>query len=131
MTSDTGHIAIIGMSGRFPGASDLKQYWTNLAAGVESISFFSNEQLLASGLSMDQFSGGTYIPAKGIVKGASEFDAKAFDFSERDATLMDPQFRVFLEVVLTALEDAGDVGDGDRRTGVFAGAGPNTYQDYL
>ncbi len=131
MTSDTGHIAIIGMSGRFPGASDLKQYWTNLAAGVESISFFSDEQLLASGLSMDQLSGATYVPAKGIVEGASEFDAKAFDFSERDATLMDPQFRVFLEVVLTALEDAGDVGDGDRRTGVFAGAGPNTYQDYL
>ena len=131
MVSDYGHVAIIGMSGRFPGASDLKQYWTNLATGVESISFFSNEQLLALGLSMDQFSGATYIPAKGIVDGASEFDASAFDFSERDACLMDPQFRVFLEVVLTALEDGGDVGDADRRTGVFAGAGPNTYQDYL
>src|SRR5215212_3208654 len=131
MVSDSGHVAIIGMSGRFPGASDLKQYWTNLVAGVESISFFSDEQLLASGLSMDQFSGTSYIAAKGIVNGASEFDARAFDFSERDACLMDPQFRVFLEIVLTALEDAGDAGDADRRTGVFAGAGPNTYQDYL
>jgi acyl transferase domain-containing protein len=131
MTSDSSHVAIIGMSGRFPGASDLKQYWTNLADGVETISFFSDEELLASGLSMDQFSGANHIPAKGIVDGACDFDARAFDFTERDACLMDPQFRVFLEVVLTALEDAGDVGDADRRTGVFAGAGPNTYQDYL
>ncbi|HEV7746375.1 MAG TPA: beta-ketoacyl synthase N-terminal-like domain-containing protein [Pyrinomonadaceae bacterium] len=131
MVFDSGHVAIIGMSGRFPGASDLKQYWTNLAAGVESVSFFSDEQLVASGLSMDQCKGANYVPAKGMVDGACDFDAGSFDFSEREACLMDPQFRVFLEIVLTALEDAGDPGDADRRTGVFAGAGPNTYQDYL
>ena len=131
MVSDSNHVAIIGMSGRFPGASDLKQYWTNLVAGVETVSFFSDEQLLASGLSMDQISGANHVAAKGIVAGASDFDAAAFDFSEREACLMDPQFRVFLETVLTALEDAGDIGDADRRTGIFAGAGPNTYQDYL
>lgn len=131
MTSDSNRVAIIGMSGRFPGASNLKQFWTNLAAGVESISFSSDEQLLASGLSTDQLNGGTHIRANGVLDGACEFDANAFDFSARDACLMDPQFRIFLEVVLVALEDAGDAGADDRRTGVFAGAGTNTYQEYL
>jgi acyl transferase domain-containing protein len=131
MPNDSGQVAIIGMSGRFPGAPDLERFWTNLVSGVESISFFSEEQLLDSGLSAEQIRKGNIIPAKGVLDGACEFDAAAFDFSTRDACLMDPQFRVFLETALAALDEAGCSGDDNQRTGVFAGAGANTYQEFL
>jgi acyl transferase domain-containing protein len=131
MANDSGQVALIGMSGRFPGAPNLKQFWANLVGGVESVSFFTEAELLASGLTADQFRARTFVPAKGALDGVTEFDAEAFDFSGREASLMDPQFRIFLETALVALEEAGYAGDHGLRTGVFAGAGANTYQEYL
>jgi len=128
--SPSGEVAIIGLSGRFPGAGNLEQYWTNLKAGVESIRFFSDEELSASGIPEEDRLG-PYVPAKGVLDGTLEFDAEAFEFNRRDARLMDPQFRVFLETAHEALENAGHCREDQCRIGVFAGAGANTYQEYL
>ncbi|HKR59815.1 MAG TPA: beta-ketoacyl synthase N-terminal-like domain-containing protein, partial [Pyrinomonadaceae bacterium] len=132
MALSTGQVAIIGMSGRFPGAPNVERFWANLVEGMESITFFSEERLLsAAGLLIHQIRDAKYVPAKGILEGACEFDPDAFDFTMREAALMDPQFRIFLETALEALEDAGYVGDGTHRIGVYAGAGANTYQEFL
>jgi acyl transferase domain-containing protein len=119
------------MSGRFPGAPNVERFWENLVAGVESITFFSEEQLLSAGVPIHQIRDPKYVPAKGVLEGACDFDIDAFDFTMREAVLMDPQFRVFLETALEALEDAGYAGDDSHRVGVYAGAGANTYHEFL
>ncbi|MCA1568225.1 MAG: phosphopantetheine-binding protein [Acidobacteria bacterium] len=131
MALSTGQVAIIGMSGRFPGAPNVERFWANLVAGVESITFFSEEQLLSAGLPIQQIKDAKYVPAKGVLEGACDFDIDAFDFTMREAGVMDPQFRVFLETALEALEDAGYAGDDSHRVGVYAGAGANTYHEFL
>jgi amino acid adenylation domain-containing protein len=121
-------IAIIGMAGRFPGADDLNQFWANLENGVESISFFSAAQLQAAGVPQALIANPDYVPAKAIVDKADYFDARFFGYSPGEATLMDPQQRIFLEAAWSALEDAGC--DPDQYTGsigVYAGASPNLY----
>lgn len=131
MALSTGQVAIVGMSGRFPGAPNVERFWANLVGGVESITFFSDEQLLSAGIPIHQIKDAKYVPAKGVLEGACDFDIDAFDFTMREAVLMDPQFRVFLETALEALEDAGYAGDNAHRVGVYAGAGANTYYEFL
>ncbi|MEM8531240.1 MAG: amino acid adenylation domain-containing protein [Chloroflexota bacterium] len=121
-------IAIVGMVGRFPGANDLATFWQNLCGGVESITFFSDEELLADGVSPQMLNHEQYVRATGFLADSDQFDAAFFGFNPREATLMDPQHRLFLECAWSALEDAGY--DPDRYTGhigVFAGVGLNTY----
>lgn len=131
-TEATNEIAIIGMAGRFPGAPNLKSFWRNLLAGVESVSFFTRDELLAAGISEAELTKSRYVAAKAILEGSDYFDATYFDLSKREATVMDPQFRVFLETVAEAMEDAAYAADTPkRRTGIFAGAATNTYQEHL
>ncbi|HEV7667183.1 MAG TPA: amino acid adenylation domain-containing protein [Thermoanaerobaculia bacterium] len=121
-------IAIVGMSGRFPGAADVERFWDNLRLGVESISNFSDEELLASGIDPDLFRGPNYINAKGIPDGIGWIDAGFFGYTPREAEIIDPQQRMFLEVAWEALENAAC--DPERHPGsigVFAGSGLNTY----
>jgi acyl transferase domain-containing protein/acyl carrier protein len=121
-------VAIIGMTGRFPGANNIEDFWANLRDGVESVSHFSTEELLALGHDPELIRNPGYVKAKGIVEGADQFDAFFFGISPREAEAMDPQHRVFLECAWEVLEQAGY--DGSRyagRIGVFAGVGPNTY----
>ena len=121
------HIAIIGMVGRFPGADDLETLWRNLCAGVESISVFSREEL---GVGIDETMryDPDYVPARGIINRIEMFDATFFGIGALEASVMDPQQRVFLELAYAALENAGY--DPDRcpgPVGVYAGAGDNHY----
>ncbi len=121
-------IAVIAVAGRFPGAVTPEQLWANLVGGVESISRFSDEELLAQGVDPELVANPNYIKAKGILGGVDRFDAGLFGFSPRGAELTDPQHRVFLECAWEALERAGY--DADRypgRIGVFAGQSMNTY----
>jgi amino acid adenylation domain-containing protein len=128
-------IAIIGMSCRFPGAADLAEFWRNLRQGVESIRFFSHEELLAAGVDPRLAADPRYVPAKGVLAGADLFDARFFDCSPREAQIMDPQQRLFLECAWAALEDAGQAGavpggisgETSSGVGVFAGTAENTY----
>ncbi|MEM7582517.1 MAG: amino acid adenylation domain-containing protein [Acidobacteriota bacterium] len=122
-------IAIVGMAGRFPGAETVDELWANLLDGVESVSFFSEDELRAVGVDEAQLEDPAYVRARGILDGIEDFDAALFGIAPREAEAMDPQHRVFLEICWQALEDAGHTG-GETiggKVGVYAGAGMNTY----
>ncbi|HEX8560057.1 MAG TPA: type I polyketide synthase [Pyrinomonadaceae bacterium] len=126
-TSDYG-IAVVGMVGRFPGAPDLEQYWRNLRDGVESIEFFSDEELLAAGFSPALLARADYVKARAVLEGAELFDRAFFGISEAEAEILDPQQRVFLECAWEALENAGyDSERFDGRIGVYAGQTMSSY----
>ena len=124
----SGGIAIVGMAGRFPGAPDVARFWNNLKAGLESVTFFSDDELAAAGISRDLLQDPAYVRARGIVADADRFDARFFGYTPREAELIDPQQRVFLECAWEALEHAGcDPEQYAGRIGVYAGTGINTY----
>ena len=121
-------IAIVGSDIRFPAARDLRTYWTNLMAGVESISRFSTADLLEAGADPSEIARSDYVPAGGVIGDADTFDPEFFGYTQREASLIDPQQRVFLECCWGALEDAGHVpARFAGAIGVIAGVGPNTY----
>jgi amino acid adenylation domain-containing protein len=120
-------VAVIGMVGRFPGAANLDQLWHNLCNSIESISFFTPEEL-GPGIEESLRNDPDYIRARGLIEGADLFDAAFFGINPLEAKVMDPQQRVFLELAHHALENAGY--DPERykgRIGVFAGIGDNHY----
>jgi acyl transferase domain-containing protein len=117
-------IAIIGMSGRFPGAPDLHAFWKNLWDGKESISFLTDSQLRSAGVSDEDLKNPSYIKASPVLSDISMFDAEFFGFSRREAELLDPQQRLLLECSWEALESAGYApGIHDASVGVFVGGG--------
>ncbi|WP_342551278.1 amino acid adenylation domain-containing protein [Paenibacillus sp. FSL R7-0652] len=119
-------VAIIGMSGRFPGASDLKQFWHNLKNGVESLTRFTDEQLKRDGVPDDLLRHPSYVNAKGLLTDYDHFDASFFNYVPTDAELLDPQIRLFHECAWEALEEGGYAhSDADRSIGVYAGASSN------
>ncbi|WP_224360628.1 type I polyketide synthase [Hyalangium versicolor] len=121
-------IAIIGMAGRFPGARDLATFWSNLRQGVESISFFTDEALLAAGIRPELVRNPHYVKAAAVLDGVEDFDASFFEFSPAEAALMDPQQRLFLECAWEALENAGyDSSRYDGWIGLYAGLDMNSY----
>ncbi|HEY0602390.1 MAG TPA: type I polyketide synthase, partial [Herpetosiphonaceae bacterium] len=121
-------IAIIGMAGRFPGAPDLDAFWRNLSAGVESITFFADDDLLAVGVDPAALSDPSYVKAGGALEQADRFDAGFFGYSPREAALIDPQQRVFLETSWQALEHASyDPERYSGQIGVFGGVSLNRY----
>ncbi|AUB43294.1 Non-ribosomal peptide synthetase component F (plasmid) [Nostoc flagelliforme CCNUN1] len=128
-TQNTGlEIAVIGMAGRFPGAKNLNDFWGNLQKGVESISFFTDEELLASGIDPDVLSKPNYVKASGVLKDIEVFDASFFDFDSKEAEITDPQHRFFLECAWEALENAGyDSLSYKGSIGTYAGTGSNRY----
>jgi acyl transferase domain-containing protein/acyl carrier protein len=121
-------IAIVGMSGRFPGARSLAEFWRNLRDGVESISFFTAEELVAEGIEPAVAEDPAYVRAKGVIEGVEMFDAAFFGFTPREAALMDPQHRLLLECAWEALEDAGcDPARFPGRAAVYVGSGTSSY----
>ena len=122
-------IAIIGATGRFPGAGSVEEFWANLSAGRETISFFTDEELAASGQDVEALKrGGNYVPARGVLKDSDHFDAAFFGIHPNEAEVMDPQQRLFLEGCWEALERAGYVpGQIAGSVAVYAGATFNTY----
>ncbi|WP_328745002.1 phosphopantetheine-binding protein [Streptomyces sp. NBC_00285] len=117
-------IAVIGMSGRFPGAPDLDTYWRNLVGGVCSITDLTEEELLADGADPDEIRGRDYVAAKGVLADADRFEAALFGFHRTEAAALDPQHRLLLETAWSALEDAGhDPLAAPLRTGVYVGGG--------
>jgi amino acid adenylation domain-containing protein len=130
-------VAIIGMALRFPGANTPEQFWENLRDGVESISFFSDEEVLASGVSPERINDPNYIKAEAYVEDIELFDAAFFGYNPREAERLDPQQRFFLECAWHAMEHAGyDTQQFNGRVGVFGGVNMSSYllnnmsQDY-
>ncbi|HEV2707210.1 MAG TPA: SDR family oxidoreductase [Pyrinomonadaceae bacterium] len=121
-------IAIVGMAGRFPGARNVEELWQNLRDGVESISFFSDEELLQRGVEPALLNDADYVKAGAVIEDAELFDASFFNFTPREAEMMDPQHRLFLEHAWQALETAGyEAEKYSGRIGVFAGESVNSY----
>jgi amino acid adenylation domain-containing protein len=119
-------VAIIGMTGRFPGADSVEEFWQNLCDGVESITFFEKDQLEIKLPSGDAGQG--YVAARPILKDVASFDAAFFGIYPKEAEQMDPQHRIFLECAWEALERAGyDPAHTRDLVGVFAGCSMNTY----
>ncbi|HSE16101.1 MAG TPA: SDR family NAD(P)-dependent oxidoreductase [Pyrinomonadaceae bacterium] len=121
-------IAIVGMAGRFPGARNLAEFWRNLRDGVEAISFFTDEELRTAGVDSALLRDPGYVKANGILEDADLFDASFFGINHREAEIMDPQHRIFLECAWEALENAGYNADSYQgRIGVYAGHGLTSY----
>ena len=122
-------VAIIGMAGRFPGASNVEEFWQNLRDGVESISFFTEQEL--ADIDPALLKNPNYVKAAGVVKDVECFDAAFFNFTPREAELMDPQHRLFLECGWQALETAGYDSETYRGLiGIYAGMGMSKYLLY-
>src|SRR6266566_4910823 len=131
MMQDTSYetaLAIIGMSGRFPGANTVQQFWRNVAGGVKSIRFFRQEELEATGVDPALLKHPNYVKAGAVLEGIEQFDAAFFGFTPREAATMDPQHRLFLECAWEALENAAyDPQSYRGLIGVFGGAAFCTY----
>ncbi|MGL4320317.1 MAG: type I polyketide synthase, partial [Paracoccaceae bacterium] len=125
--SDTD-IAIVGMAAHLPGAPDVATYWANLAAGVESIRHLSEADLLAAGETPARLRKANYVPAAAMLDNFAHFDAEFFGFSPKEAAIMDPQHRQFLEVAWEALEHAAHPPENFKgAVGVYAGCGMGSY----
>jgi|GEM_PF-572407 len=129
---DLPAVAVVGLAGRFPAARDVEELWRNLIAGIESIRRLTPEEMRAAAgahpSDISQINDPLWVAAAGVLDGADLFDAAFFQITPREAELLDPQHRVFLETAWEALEDAGcDPARFAGAIGVFAGAGLNTY----
>lgn len=129
--SDDLSIAIVGMSARLPGASSLPKFWDNLVDGKEAIVDLSDEELLAAGVPQKLLDDPAYVKRAVILEGMDRFDAGFFGINAKEASIMDPQHRLFLECGWHALEDAAQVPENfDGSIGVFAGCGYGSYMTY-
>ncbi len=121
-------VAIVGMAGRFPGAASVAELWRRIRAGEELIRTFSDTELEAAGVPEELRRHPRFVPARGVLEGIESFDAPFFGFAPREAALMDPQLRLFLETCWHALEDGGcDPSRFDGSIGVFGGVSMNGY----
>lgn len=126
-----GDIAIVGLACRFAGARDAREYWSNLRAGVESVVPYSDAALIEAGVDPGLLKRPDYVKAGAALPDMECFDAALFGLSPRDAAIMDPQHRHFLQCAWAAFEDAGyDPGAFAGAVGVFAGSGHNAYLHY-
>jgi amino acid adenylation domain-containing protein len=120
-------IAIVAMAGRFPGADDVEAFWNNLCEGRDSITMFGPDELDPA-VSPVERDDPAYVPARGVINGVEQFDAAFFGIGPREAELMDPQQRIFLELSWECLERGGHVPDATGMpVGVFAGMYNGTY----
>ncbi|MBL8747825.1 MAG: amino acid adenylation domain-containing protein [Planctomycetes bacterium] len=123
-----GKIAIVGRAGRFSGVRDVRQFWSMLADGRVAATRLTDEELLARGVSRKALADPNYVRSANVLPDLDRFDAGFFGFSPREAAILDPQHRHFLECAWEAFEDAGHVPqDFPGRVGVFAGCGMGAY----
>lgn len=125
---DQSAVAIIGMAGRFPGATNVDELWHNVKSGWESITFFSDEELLLAGVSPNIINNPNYVKASPTLSDLEKFDAFFFDYSAKEALYMDPQQRVFLECAWEALENSGyQAGKSKHTIGIYGGSSLSLY----
>ncbi|MBY6069268.1 acyltransferase domain-containing protein [Leisingera aquaemixtae] len=127
-SKSAGDIAIVGLSVTVPGAASAEAFWQNLRAGIESIEVLDREALLANGERASVLADPNYVPASARLQGFDVFDAEFFGFSPKEAAILDPQHRKFLEVAWGAMENAGHPPESiNGPIGVYAGCGMGSY----
>ncbi|WP_444543221.1 beta-ketoacyl synthase N-terminal-like domain-containing protein [Lysinibacillus alkalisoli] len=128
-------IAIIGMNGKLPGADTINGFWESICQGESHISLIPKERWDWEQYYGDPLKDGNYTDVKygGFIKDIDKFDNNFFGISPNEATLMDPQQRLFLETTWKAIEDAGykpsDINGS--KTGVFVGVSNKDYDHLL
>lgn len=121
-------VAVVGMSGRFPGAKNIAEFWENLKNGVHSMKFFTDDELREAGEDPALLNDPNYVRARGILNDVDKFDAQFFGFFPKEVEILDPQHRLFLECAWEALENASCDSDRyDGMIGVFGGVSMNSY----
>jgi len=120
-------IAVIGMAGRFPGAGDIHEFWDTLKNGIESIPFYSDEELESQGVSSNLTGDPFFVNTNGgILENKEYFDTAFFGYTPLEAEIMDPQVRLVHECAWTSLENAGYNPESfGGLIGLYAGASPN------
>lgn len=125
---DTTDIAVVGMAAQLPGARNVAEYWDNLCRGIEAIQPVSDDDLIAAGESRAKLRDPNYVRATAILQDFDGFDAEFFGLSPKEAAIMDPQHRKFLETCWLALEDAAHPPETfGKPIGVFGGCGMGSY----
>jgi phthiocerol/phenolphthiocerol synthesis type-I polyketide synthase E len=128
MTFSDSDVAIIGMGCRFPGADSVDRFWHVLRAGRETLTRYTDEELLAAGVPAERLTDPNYVKAGQSIPDTDMFDSDLFQFTQDEADIIDPQHRIFLESAFEVLERAGyDPDRTDAHIGVYAGTGMNTY----
>ncbi|MDZ8135366.1 MAG: SDR family NAD(P)-dependent oxidoreductase [Nostoc sp. DedQUE04] len=137
LSDKTGlEIAIIGMSGCFPKSQNIERFWQNIRDGVELIHYFTTQELKDLGVDSAELTNPYYVRAEGVVEGIDLFDASFFGINPREAEIMDPGLRLFLEHAWTALENAGYSSEAyNQPIGVYVGTSfggylRNIYSNY-
>src|SRR5262245_9714909 len=102
-------IAIVGLAGRFPQAADLGEFWRNIRDGAEALDSLSEADLDAAGVPPTLKNNPNFVRKATSLERADLFDSAFFGFSPREAQVIDPQHRVFLECAWEAMEHAGYV----------------------
>jgi len=126
--NDLPGIAVVGLAGRFPGAADVEQLWRNLRDGVETIRRLSDDDLAEAGVPAAVTGSPGYVRAASCLDGIECFDASFFDVNPREAEVLDPQQRLYLECAWQAFESAGyDCRTFPGRIGVYAGSRISDY----
>ncbi|HEX8148769.1 MAG TPA: type I polyketide synthase [Pyrinomonadaceae bacterium] len=121
-------VAVVGMAGRFPAAANVEDFWRNLRDGLDAVSRLTPDEVEALGLSPEALRGGNYVNAAYVLEGVETFDAAFFGINPREAEILDPQHRLFLECAWEALEHAGyDPERYEGAVGVYGGAKLSTY----
>ncbi|WP_202080466.1 type I polyketide synthase [Caldalkalibacillus salinus] len=128
-TQEEDGIAIIGMSGRFPGAENITEYWHNIAQGRECLTPLDDDILTAQGVSQSLKDDPHYVKMASTITDIDKFDSEFFNINPREADLTDPQHRLFLEQAWKTFEDAGYPPDehGNKKVGVFGGTSASSY----
>jgi acyl transferase domain-containing protein len=131
LSVEPGSIAIVGIAGRFPSARTPAELWRMLAGGKEAAQWLGDDELRANGVSEEELADPNYVKASLVLPDMEMFDADFFGFSKKDAAVLDPQHRHFLECCWEALEDAGHVPEKfGGSIGVFGGCGMQAYLPY-
>ena len=121
-------IAVVGLAGRFPESPDLVAFWDNLRQGRDCLRTFTEDDLEALGIPPEIYRRDSFVPRGTVLPERDGFDARFFGYTPNQASVMDPQARIFLETCYEALEAAGyDPFDVGQPVGVFAGSNPNDY----
>ncbi|ASB52640.1 MULTISPECIES: non-ribosomal peptide synthetase [Bacillus amyloliquefaciens group] len=124
-------VAIVGISCQFPGAENDQQFWDNLVNGVESVQFYSQEELKEMGVSPNVMKDKHFVPAQSTIEGKFDFDSDFFKVSAKDAELFDPQLRLLLSNSWKAIEDAGYVPSDISDAGVYMSTSNSHYHSAL
>ena len=121
-------VAIVGMAAHLPGARTIDEYWKNLVEGVESVRFYSDEELLAEGVPKAHLRHPRYVKAAAELQDMELFDGELFGFSPKESAILDPQHRHFTECCWEALEDAAHMPESfEGPIGIFGGCGMGSY----